>query len=42
MTRRAVLRGIGHYLPARIVPLAELPTSPNGKVLKRQLREEAQ
>ncbi|MCY4179709.1 MAG: ketoacyl-ACP synthase III [Litoreibacter sp.] len=26
MTRRAVLRGIGHYLPARIVPNAEMET----------------
>ncbi|MCB4789999.1 MULTISPECIES: class I adenylate-forming enzyme family protein [Delftia] len=30
-----------YKLPARIVPLAELPTSPNGKVLKRLLQEQA-
>ena len=30
-----------YKLPARIVPLSELPTSPNGKVLKRLLQEQA-
>lgn len=31
-----------YKLPSRIVTLAELPTSPNGKVLKRLLQEQAQ
>ena len=30
-----------YKLPSHIVPLAELPTSTNGKVLKRQLQEQA-
>src|SRR5256885_4359265 len=31
-----------YKLPARIVPLSELPTSPNGKVLKRLLQERSE